>query len=216
MRGLTLRCRSVPPSKFIARQAIGKNGKNRRELRLRAYKTADGDVLTADEEGRLEVWGDQKMEEALEKLIRAGETKAEPPSEVESAVLAIEQESLRNPQGDVLSLLDGQWTLFFSTATGVFKYVPVKEYAEVDSSKGSFNIGSEVGFVKFHIPGSFDWKGEENLMTFRFLKIETDVLGFKFEFELAKKDKFYTFFYVDENIACIRSKGKGITLMCRS
>lgn len=66
---------------------------------LASLRNCAGGVLTEAEEALLGKWEGNTAEEALLDICRVGGGQKLPPERLESALLAVEQASLRNPEG---------------------------------------------------------------------------------------------------------------------
>lgn len=174
--------------------------------------TLTGSVLWISEDN-----SDQKTKQAVEILQEAVCTRKVPAQQVEAAMLFLEQQHLSsNSKKDFLSFLEGSWRLVMSTVIPFFNYIPVSEVATLQPTEGTANLFTNWAFLKFQIPGTFKWSQADQTMTFKFNELRPQIFGRELNpVPLNAPEKTYSFFYVDDRIACTRSSGKGVTLLSR-
>ena len=143
--------------------------------------------------------------------------------ELEGAVLATEQISL-----GALSPLDskprpepargtGMWQPVFASSGGFPRllYIPVPEYFDMTQSdvNQSIDIITELGPITTHFLGECSWLSDTEF-SYSIKQIKVDVGSWSGTFGMpAKLDNVLSFFYVEGDLACARSKLGGTMLL---
>ncbi|KAG5233930.1 microbial collagenase [Salix suchowensis] len=181
-----------------------------------------------DEEG-LQPQPSEDVEESVKVLKNAAKTRKVAAEVVLSALSVIEKAKL-DPSG-FLNTLGGSkspgrtWMLIFTAEKklGRGRYFPLTAIQRFDAAGKRIENGvylGPIGFLTFE--GRLSWKNRILAFIFERMRIKIGPwnpfeisLGQKEDREPSKKDPFFIWFYIDEEIAVARGKSGGTAFWCR-
>ncbi|KAL3155608.1 hypothetical protein ABBQ38_010862 [Trebouxia sp. C0009 RCD-2024] len=149
-------------------------------------------------------------------LQQAATSKNIPPYLTLGAALCLEQN--RGSNTDNLAKLHGRWRMVFASTTGatLFWYLPVKEYKHIDTKTKTCDLVTYLGPFKTSFSGAYSASSDQE-MRFQFTTLVISAFGRTLlECPISLAEKQYTYYWLQENLACARSSGGGIVLLNRT
>lgn len=107
--------------------------------------------------------------------------------------------------------------VFASTSgTTFFWYIPVKEYKDIDTTQKTCNLVTCLGPLMTSFSGAYSVLSSQE-MEFKFNKLVISVFGRTLVARpVSFKEKQYTYYWLQGNLACARSSGGGVVLLNRT